>query len=91
MDFKVGSVVRIFYNDLNIGLGVLKQKPQKGNKKISVLVTEVFEINLISSELLLDKEFEKGSTINWNIESIEPTEYNAKKKGSESWIMEKEH
>ena len=46
MDFKVGGVVRIFYNDLNIGLGVLKQAHQKGDKKLSILVTEVYEINL---------------------------------------------
>ena len=72
MDFKVGGVVRIFYNDLNIGLGVLKQAHQKGDKKLSILVTEVYEINLLSSELLLDKEFKEGSIISWNIKNLEP-------------------
>ena len=80
VNFKVGGVVRMFYNDINIGLGVLKQEHQKGNKKLSVLVAEVYEINLISSELLLDKEFKKGSIINWNIENLEPQSQEVKVK-----------
>ena len=89
VNFKVGGVVRMFYNDINIGLGVLKQEHQKGNKKLSVLVAEVYEINLISSELLLDKEFNKGSIINWNIENLEPQSTIPRRKGKNPGLWKK--
>ena len=86
--FKVGGIVRFFYNDLNIGLGVVKQENQKGQEKLSVLVTQVYETNLISSELFLQrKDFKKGKIINWNIDNLELQSSIPRRKGQnpESW------
>ena len=70
--FKEKDLVRIFYNDKNIGKGLVQEVLKPGSSKLKLKVTEVFDQNILASELLMEHDnFKKGHIVTWDTNGVE--------------------